>query len=99
MRQTIGHHRLAHMVFKGPPNFIDRKVFTIGKWVKGLETRWKIYVYLWAVNNSVSPFLLNLDYVKDLVLYLILKETVQRQDENCMKLSDLGIDCLAASGT
>ena len=23
MRQTIGHHRLAHMALKGPPNFVD----------------------------------------------------------------------------
>ena len=42
MRQTIGHHRLAHMALKGPPNFIDREVFVIGKWLRELETRGKI---------------------------------------------------------
>ena len=27
MRQTIGHHSLAHMTLRGPPNFMDRKVY------------------------------------------------------------------------
>ena len=38
MRQNIGHHMLAHMALRGPPNFMDRRVFEIGKWVAELET-------------------------------------------------------------
>ena len=38
MRQNIGHHRLAHMALRGAPNFVDRRVFEIGKWVAELET-------------------------------------------------------------
>ena len=29
MRQTIGHHSLAHMARKRPPNVIERKVFEV----------------------------------------------------------------------
>merc|ERR1719237_49842 len=32
-------------------------------------------------------------------MYLILRETVKRLEVNCKNLTDLGIDCLAASGT
>ena len=103
MKKTIGHNRLAHMALKGPPNFMDRKLFELGKWVSEFEVRGKIYFYLVssmrAIQASVSPFLLNLDYAKDLILYLILQETVQRLEGNCKKLSALGVDCLAASGT
>merc|ERR1719264_2081629 len=103
MKKTIGHNRLAHMALKGPPNFMDRKLFQLGKWVSEFELRGKIYFYLVsslrAIQASVSPFLLNLDYAKDLVMYLILKETVHRLEGNCKNISALGIDCLAASGT
>ena len=103
IRQTIGHHKLAHMALQGPPNFIDRKVFEIGKWVKGLENRGGIFFCLVsslrAIQTSMSPFFLNLDYVKDVVLFLILRETMERLEGNCKHISDLGIDCLAASGT
>ena len=102
MRQTIGHHRLAHMALRGSPNFTDRRLFQLKRWVRGLETRGKPYFFmarsLRALKNSVSPFLLVFDYVKDMVLYLILKETVQRLEVNCKHLSALGIDCLVASG-
>merc|ERR1719295_972697 len=68
--------------------------------MRELETRGKIFFllvsFLRAVQKSVSPFLLMLDYVKDLVLYLILRETVQRLEGNC---ENLGTECLAASGT
>merc|ERR1719264_103068 len=103
MKKTIGHNRLAHMALKGPPNFMDRKLFELGKWVSEFEVRGKIYFYLVssmrAIQASVSPFLLNLDYAKDLIMYLILKETVKRLEGNCKNLTDLGFDCLAASGT
>ena len=33
MKETVGHHRLAHMALKGPPNMIDAKVYELGKWV------------------------------------------------------------------
>ena len=99
MKQTIGHHRLAHMALRGPPNFIDRKVFEIGSWLMELETKGKAYYFLIsflrAIQTSISPFLLNLDFVKDFILYLILRETVRRIEENC---DDIGFGCLAASG-
>merc|ERR1719209_1739746 len=63
------------------------------------KTYFYLVSFLRAVQASVSPFLLNLDYTKDLILYLILKETVQRLEGNCKNISDLGFDCLAASGT
>merc|ERR1712240_127545 len=86
MRQTIGHHRLAHMALKRPPNVIERKVFELGKWLEELETKGKFFEFLTSflrsIKISISPFLLNLDYVKDLVLYFILRETVNRIDSN-----------------
>ena len=100
MRQTIGHHRLAHMALKGPPNFIDQKIFEIGRWLTELETKGKVYHLLlnllWAFQTSMPPFLYILDYVKDITLYLILRHTVMRIEENCV---DMSFDCLAASGT
>merc|ERR1719264_2459255 len=103
MKKTIGHNRLAHMALKGPPNFMDRKLFQIGKQLEEFELGGKICFYLVsslrALQASVSPFLLNLDYAKDLIMYLILKETVKRLEGNCKNLTDLGFDCLAASGT
>ena len=98
LRKTIGHHRLAHMALKGPPNLIERKVFEIRKWLEDLETNSKVcrslLIFLRAIQTSISPFLLNLDYVKDLSLYLILRETLIRIEENCSG----GVECLAASG-
>ena len=99
MRQTIGHHRLAHMVLKGPPNLIDKKVFEFGKWLKELESKGKVHSFLLSflriLQASLSPFFLNFDSVKDLTLYLILRDTVKRIEENC---DQVGLDCLAASG-
>ena len=100
MRQTIGHHRLAHMALRGPPNFCDRKVFEIGRWLVELENKHKIYHFLLsvlrAIEISLPAFFLHLDYLKDIVLYLILRETVRRIEKNC---GQVGFDCLAASGT
>ena len=39
IRQTIGHHSLAHMARKRPPNVIERKVFEVRKWLEDLETK------------------------------------------------------------
>ena len=98
MRQTIGHHRLANMALKGPPNFIDNQVFEIKKWLGQLETKGKVYYFLGcflrAIQAGILPFLLNFDYLKDFILYLILREAVKRIEENCAQ-----IGCLAASGT
>ena len=103
MRQNIGHHRLAHMALKGPPNFIDRILFQLDELLGSLEIRGKLYFFLIcslrALQTSVFPFLIMLDYVKDLILYLILRETVQRLERGCKQLSPFGIECLAASGT
>ena len=99
LRKTIGHHRLAHMALKGPPSFVDKKVFEIGEWLMELETKGKVYHFILnsvrAIQTSRHPFLLNLDYVKDIILYLILRETLKRMEENCV---ELGLECLAASG-
>ena len=66
----------------------------------GLEAKGKVYALilssLRAVQCSISPFLFNLDYLKDIILYLILRETMGRIDESCVKRE---YDCLAASGT
>ena len=100
MRQNIGHHRLAHMALKGPPNCIDRKVFEIKRWLLKLESKGRVFRFLLcslrAIKTSIQPLLLNFDYLKDIVTYLILRETVQQIEENC---GELGFDCLAASGT
>ena len=65
LRKTIGHHRLAHMALKGPPNFVDKKVFEIGKWLMELQTKSKVYHFILnsvrAIQTSRHPFLLNLD--------------------------------------
>ena len=100
MRQTIGHHKLAHLTLKGPPSSIDIKAYEIRKWMKRLMMRSKVCFVLisffQAVLASVSPFLFIIDYVKDLVLYLILRGTVVRLEEVCKQLpSDLR--CLPAS--
>ena len=124
MKETIGHHRLARMALKGPPNKVDRTLFQIGEWLRELEIRAKMYWFLvgslrsWprlsqirsmlgfvlvnflrAIVISLPPFLLILDYFKDLVLYLILSQAMQRLEGNCNHLSSLGMECLATSGT
>ena len=98
MRQTIGHHRLAHMALRGALNFIDRRVFEIGKWAAELETQGKMCILnsLRVAKTSISPFLLNFDYLRDIITYLILKETLERIEQNC---DVMGFGCLAASGT
>ena len=100
IRQTIGHHRLAHMALRGPPNLMDKKVYEIGRWLMELETKGKVYQFLLsflrAIQTSIPSFLVNLDFLKDFILYLILRETVRRVEENCVQL---GFDCLSASGT
>ena len=63
------------------------------------ETKGNVYAFvattLRAIQASLSPFLLNLDYLKDIILFLILSETVKRIEENCV----FGLSCLSASGT
>ena len=102
MRQTIGHHRLAHMALRGPPNFMDTTVFEIGKWLRELETKGKVYHFLLrsmrVIQNSLSSFFLNLDFMKDIITYLILSETVKQIEQNCDDTFQ-GSVCLAASGT
>ena len=99
MRQTIGQHRLAHLALKGPPNFIDKKLYEVKKRVKMTEMKGGISSYLVyflrAVVTSVSPFLYIFDYAKDILLYLIADSTLERLDAGC---KDANFDCLAASG-
>ena len=33
--------------------------------------------------SSLLPFFLNFDYLKDIILYLMLKETVNQIEKNC----------------
>ena len=46
------------MAFRGPPNFIERKVFVIRRWLTGLETKGKVYAFflssLWAIQASIE---------------------------------------------
>ena len=99
MRRTIGQHRLAHLALKGKPNVFDKKVYEAKKWLEMVETKGRvcfvIVSFFRAVVASVSPFLLIFDYVKDLVLYLIVDNTLDQLDEGC---NDAPFDCLAASG-
>ena len=89
MRQTIGHHSLAHMALRGPPNFIDRKVFKVRIWLMELETKGKVFNFLLSslriIKGSIAPFFLNFDYLKDIILYLMLKETVNQIEEIAIK--------------
>ena len=87
MRHTIGQHRLAHLALKGPPNAIDKKIYSGKKWVEVAELKGGIHSYLVsflrAVVASVSTFLLVFDYAKDIVLYFIVDSTF---DEGCEDL-------------
>ena len=100
IRETIGHHRLAHMALRGPPSFIDRKAFQIGKWLRELETKGKAHqcfvTTLRAFQVSAFPFAFHFDYAKDLIIYLILRETVRAVEGNCELI---GLDCFFTSGT
>ena len=77
---------------------MDRKVYEIGKWLVKLETKGKVCRFLLsslrAIQTSISPFLFNLDYLKDIILCLILRETVRRMEEICVQKD---FECLAAS--
>ena len=99
MRQTIGQHRLAHMALKGPPNIINKKMYELQKRADVAEMKGGIYShfvsFLRAVVASVYPFLLVFDYAKDIVLYLIVDNALERLDAGC---KDTHFDCLAASG-
>ena len=100
LRQAIGHHYLAHLALKGRPNWINKKVFEIGKWLSELETKGKVYSFILiafrAFKTSITPFILNLDYVKDLVLYLILQETILRMEEDNLAASATELDLIVA---
>ena len=62
------------------------------------EIKGGIYSYfvsfLRAMVTSVSPFLLIFDYAKELVLYLIVDNTLEQLNTGC---KDTHFDCLAAS--
>ena len=99
MRQTIGLHRLAHLALKGPPNAIDKHLYLAQKWVEVVELKGGVCSYLVsfsrAVVASVSPFLLIFYHSKDLILYLIVDNTLDGLDKGCKNTQ---VDCLAASG-
>ena len=85
-----------------PPNSMQVLAYQLDQWVKGLEVQGKVYTFLIGIGRvlqtSVTPLLFILDYVKDIVLYLILRTTLQRLEDTCKPLTALGIECLTASG-
>ena len=91
LKQAIGHHKLAHMALKGPPNALDRKAYELTKWLEQLEGKNKVGFACVAlgktVQSSIPPFLIYLDLVKDLVLYKILHGTIARLEEGCVDSS------------
>ena len=95
MKKSIGYHHLARMALKaidkGPPTWLERKIYRLRKWVEEVEGRNKFFFVLISICQtlkSCSPsFLLYLDYVKDFVVYSILRGTVQRLVKLCEGLS------------
>ena len=86
MKQSIGHHNLALMALKaidkGPPTWLERKIYRLRMWVEEFEDRNKFFFVLISICQTLkscsSSFLLYLDYVKDFVIYSILRGTVER---------------------
>ena len=102
MKKTIGHHRLAHMALKGPPNIFEKIIFDMHKCARDMEDRGKIQKTLGIaprfVKMSATPFSITWDCVKDIVMYLILRGIVTRLEMNCDQLLTLGSECLVVSG-
>ena len=100
MRQSIGHHRLAHMALKAkdPVKTLDVKGFELSKWLEQMEGKNKVgfacVAFAKTVGASVSPFLIYFDVVKDIVLYNILHGTIVKLKESC---EDVRSTCLAAT--
>ena len=63
-----------------------------------LETKGKVCNFLLGslrtMQTSIPPFLLNLDYLKDIITYLIFRETIMRIEGHC---DITRFECLAAS--
>ena len=98
MGQSIGHHRLAHLALKGPPNALDRKAYQFKKWLRELENKnsasFALFSFAKLVASSVPAYLIFLDMNKDMILYKILSSTISRLAEGC---EDLKSTCLAAT--
>ena len=103
LKNTIGHHRLSAIVLRRSPNAVTKKIYEVRKSVENFESKGGdcsfIVPVLRTIMTSAFPFFFFLDHVKDLVLYPLLRDTVERLDEGCKNISDLGFSCLAASGT
>ena len=103
-KQSIGHHRLAFLALKGmvkgPPKWLDRKVYSFRKWFELAESRDKCFSLLSSVcqtlKTCMSPFLLYFDYFKDFSIYFIVKGTIDRLDHICDHISD-NQPCLTVS--
>ena len=97
LRQSIGHHRLAHLALKGPPKTLDKKAYQLKKWLEKIEEKnsagFTLVAFGKSVQSTVPPYLIFLDMVKDIVLYKILYGTIERLAEGCEDLST----CLAAT--
>ena len=101
--RTFGHHRLAHALLKGPPNFLDRssyeasKALDLARATCGWLTPLAHLIHLGQI--ILSPVFIMVDYVKDLVQYLLLKgafDRVERLERNCNTIQTLS-DCLVSS--
>lgn len=102
IKEAIGYHRLSRMALKGQPNILDKKCYEVFKMIERLEKNGRtfsiLYLFLCAISVSVSPYLFFLDFVKDILLYLILRDTVHRLKDGCQQLLIQGYSCIHASG-
>jgi len=103
MKKSIGHHRLGLMVLAGPPNIATVRLYEMRVYVEDYESAGCVFYFLIpilrTIMTSIFPLFFFLDYVKDLVLYPLVRDTVKRLDGGCKNISALGFSCLAASDT
>ena len=104
LKESIGHHRLGLLALAASPNILTVKIYETRKSTEDLESAGTGFFFfiiqiLRKIRISVFPLFFFLDYVKDLVLYPLVKDTVKRLDAGCRNISALGFNCLAASTT
>ena len=102
LKKTIGHHRLSALVLSKPPNAVVVKIYEARKSAEEFESKGGNFSFIMpilrTIVTSIFPFFFFLDYVKDLVVYPLVRDTVKRLDEGCKNVSALGFSCLATSG-
>ena len=97
LKMTLGHHRLVHLLLKGPPNFLDKLAFKIVKAIQKLNGSGKfgsglVLICHYILDSAPGIFVL-IDYVKDFVSYFILREVINNLEKGCLDIDE----CLAAS--